>query len=349
MLFSDDDDIIYNFKRCIGFNGINLAATKADLLDRGLIIQLSKISKDKRRENKEIWAEFEKIRPGLLGYIFDILVKVLATISSVRLTELVRMADFAKVCETISRCMGNNPNDFINAYDRNIQLQTEQVLESNIVAPIIVKFMDDRQQWIGSATELLVNMEALAATMKVNTRSTAWPKAPNILIRRLNEVKATLEEVKIFITRGLDNKSKIKTVEIRKIPLPSLPSSQDEKGAQISSDSGNGPGNDTVVPTKASLQNLRQNRAEIEDCRASNGSNDTLPDSTDSLRPPGNRLGHSHNNCNQQCHELPNRKRGLTLIHSAAVHVLNNDDLEDIDHRGIEKNSNSDNSGGKSM
>jgi hypothetical protein len=30
-LYSDDEDIIYSFKRCIGFNGINLGATKADL------------------------------------------------------------------------------------------------------------------------------------------------------------------------------------------------------------------------------------------------------------------------------------------------------------------------------
>jgi hypothetical protein len=185
MLFSDDDDIIYNFKRCIGFNGINLAATKADLLDRGLIIQLSKISKDKRRENEEIRTEFEIIRPKLLGYIFSILVKVLATISSVKLSELPRMADFAKVCETISRWMGNEPNVFIKAYERNIQLQTEQVLESNIIALVIVKFMDNKEEWIGSATALLSNMETVAATMKVNTKSRAWPKGPNILIRRL--------------------------------------------------------------------------------------------------------------------------------------------------------------------
>lgn len=266
MLFSDDDDIIYNFKRCIGFNGINLAATKADLLDRGLIIQLSKISKDKRRENKEIWAEFEMIRPQLLGYIFDILVKVLATISGVKLTELARMADFAKVCETISRCMGNDPDAFIKAYDRNLQLQTEQILESNIIAPVIVKFMDDKQEWIGSATELLAGMESLAAKMKVNTKSRTWPKGPQILIRRLNEVKATLEEVKIFITRGLDNKSKIKTVEIRKKPLLSLPLLQDEKCAQITSGSSNDTGNDAVTPTKVSLPKEGQNRAQIEDC-----------------------------------------------------------------------------------
>src|SRR5215831_19373918 len=276
MLYSDDDDIIYNFKRCIGFNGINLAATKADLLDRGLIIQLSKISKDKRRENEEIWAEFEIIRPKLLGYIFDILVKILATISSVKLSELPRMADFAKVCETISRCLGNEPDVFIKAYERNIQLQTEQVLESNIIAPVILKLMDDKQEWVGSATALLSNMETLAATMKVNTKSRAWPKGPNILIRRLNEVKATLEDVGIFITRGLDTQSKVKTVEIRKKALLPLPSLQGEKCAQITSGSGNDIGNDTLPSTEISLLKEEQKHAQIGECNASNDSNDTL-------------------------------------------------------------------------
>lgn len=269
MLYSDDDDIIYNFKRCIGFNGINLAATKADLLDRGLIIQLSKISKDKTREKEEIWAEFEIIRPKLLGYIFDILVKVLATISSVRLSKLPRMADFAKVCETISRCMGNEPDAFIKAYETNIQLQTEQVLESNIIALVIVKFMDNRQEWIGSSTALLSNMETLAASLKVNTKSRAWPKGPNILIRRLNEVKANLEDVGIFITRGLDKQSKVKTVEIRKIALLPLPSLQGEKYAQNTGGSGNDTGNDTLTPTEVSLLKEGQNHAQIGERNAS--------------------------------------------------------------------------------
>jgi hypothetical protein len=122
-----------------------------------------------------------------------------------------------------------------------------------------------KQEWIGSATELLADMENLAAKMKVNTKSRAWPKGPQILIRRLNEVKATLEEVKIFITRGLDNKSKIKTVEIRKRPLLSLPPLQDEKCAQITSGSSNDTGNDAVTPTKVSLPKEGQNRAQIEE------------------------------------------------------------------------------------
>ena len=37
LVLNTDDDILHYFLRCIGFNGINLAATKADLLDRGII------------------------------------------------------------------------------------------------------------------------------------------------------------------------------------------------------------------------------------------------------------------------------------------------------------------------
>jgi len=76
-LYTDYHDIIYSFKRCLGFNGINLVATKADLQDRGLIIQLERIPDKKRRKIKDIWNDFNEIKAQCLGYIFDILVKVL--------------------------------------------------------------------------------------------------------------------------------------------------------------------------------------------------------------------------------------------------------------------------------
>lgn len=84
-LYSDDDDVIYQFLRCIGFNGINLAATKSDLLDRGIIMGLKRIDDKKKmiRELKgDILPEFEKILPQLLGYVFDILVKVLKVMNN---------------------------------------------------------------------------------------------------------------------------------------------------------------------------------------------------------------------------------------------------------------------------
>ena len=44
-LFTDDDDIIYEYKRCLGFNGINLSLTEPDALDRSIMIDLETIDK----------------------------------------------------------------------------------------------------------------------------------------------------------------------------------------------------------------------------------------------------------------------------------------------------------------
>ncbi len=141
-LYTDDEDIIYNFKRCIGFNGINLGATKADLLDRGLIIELERIAKEKQRKIEDVWVEFEAIKPQLLAYIFDTLVKVLQVkaiggIAS-EIKGLPRMADFAEIGEIISRCMGNRKDAFINAYYRNIKLQTEEAIAANLLGNIMI-------------------------------------------------------------------------------------------------------------------------------------------------------------------------------------------------------------------
>ncbi len=219
-LYTDDDDIIYSFKRCIGFNGINLVATKADLLDRGLIIQLERISEEKRRKIEDIWNHFKEIRQQLLGYIFDILVKVLEKKKQggIELKGYPRMADFAEVAEIIARCMGYADNKFLAAYYTNIGLQTEQSLESSPITASIIKFMDSRTGWIGTATELLNELEEVAGSLKINTKNNRlWPSAPNSFSRRLNEVKTNLREVGITVERPVDTTTNTRKIEIQKI------------------------------------------------------------------------------------------------------------------------------------
>ena len=219
-LYSDDSDIIYNFTRCIGFNGINLAATKADLLDRGLIIQMERIHEDKRRKIKDIWADFDNMKPQLLAYIFDTLVIVLKNRHAFSLERPPRMADFAELGEVISRAMGHRNNDFINAYYRNIGLQTEQAIDANPVAQAVLRLIEGREDyyWIGSATELFSALEVVAQELKINTaRNENWPKAPHILIRRLNEIKTNLRQVRVTIERPNAPDSHTRLVEIRKV------------------------------------------------------------------------------------------------------------------------------------
>ena len=74
-LYTTDEDFIYKFKRCIGINGINPVTTRPDFIDRSLNLKVERIPEDKRKKEEDIRREFERLRPYVLGYIFDALVK----------------------------------------------------------------------------------------------------------------------------------------------------------------------------------------------------------------------------------------------------------------------------------
>ena len=279
-LYTDDDDIIHTFKRCVGFNGINLGATKPDLLDRGLIIELERIDDNKQLKPEGLWKQFEELRPQLLGYIFDILAKVLEWKNNVNgpqlnLTKLPRMAEFAEYGEIISRCMGNPSNLFIDAYYKNIKLQSQEVLDSSVLASPIQQLLVNRndEEWIGRPTELLSELEYCAEQLKVNTRSKLWPKMANVLSRRLKEIKINLKQIGIEVEYDHDGKQRI--IKIRKISLISLIPLEDENHAQNRPQNTNDTTNDI---NDISLENYRLNHAQIETTNDTNDTNDTLHD-----------------------------------------------------------------------
>jgi hypothetical protein len=265
-LYTGDDDIIYSFKRCIGFNGINLGATKADLFDRGLIIQLERIPEEKRRKIEEIWKEFEKLKPQLLGCIFDILVHVIKKRKEggIEIKGYPRMPDFEEVAEIIARCMGYPDNKFLAPYYTNISLQTEQALEASPVASSIIKFMDSRTRWIGTATELLNELKPVAESLKIKTKNNGlWPSAPNSLSRRLNEVKTNLREIGITIERPVDTTTNTRRIEIWKISAEYPVSPEDPNQAQLQlENSGNITGDNNSISPDISPATNSQNHAQ---------------------------------------------------------------------------------------
>lgn len=66
-LYTDDSDITYKFKRCVGLNGINIAAQKADLLDRAILICMPHIPEDKRREERAMLEGFDSCKASIFG------------------------------------------------------------------------------------------------------------------------------------------------------------------------------------------------------------------------------------------------------------------------------------------
>jgi hypothetical protein len=234
-LYSDDDDIVYEYRRCLGFNGINISLTEPDALDRSMMIELERIAKEKRRVESDIIAEFLELRPKLLGYIFDILVRTLQIKSIVSLNDLPRMADFALWGEAIARDLGYCELEFIKAYYDNIGKQNIEAIENHPLGQTVAKFYDEEidgksDVWEGQPSELLERLEIVAQTHRINTNHKLWPKEVRWLTRRLNQIRSNLLEglgIDITIDRltSTENhkKKNTSTIKIRKMtPLTPL-------------------------------------------------------------------------------------------------------------------------------
>lgn len=231
-LWTNDEDFYYNFRRVVGINGIDLAATKADLLDRSIIIQIERIDKTDRIKIEKIWEKFNEIKSQVLGCIFDILAKVLHYKNDHKEIQfprgLNRMADWEEYAEIISRCMGNPEGEFQRVYQENIGVQVDEAIASSPLSMAVMELMTDRiKSWTGTPTELYIALNEIAETkLKINIQKIkSWPKSTSYLSRRLNGIKTNLREKGIEIKIGdKDNKDHRQIVIDKVTSVASMPS-----------------------------------------------------------------------------------------------------------------------------
>ena len=144
-LHSNNEDCIFKFRRCLAINGINNVATRPDLLDRSILIELERISEIDRRELAEVQAAFEADRPAILGGIFDTLSKAMGIFPTVKLNKLPRMADFARWGYAIGEALGGLGNEFLDQYAQNRQNQNDEAIANDPVATCAFPHLQDNK------------------------------------------------------------------------------------------------------------------------------------------------------------------------------------------------------------
>lgn len=193
-LFTDDDETLLELHRCPALNGINVVVTRADLMDRSIVLELERIPEEERKEERVVREAFEKDRADIIGGALNILSKAMTIYPNVQLNKLSRMADFMRWGYAISEAMGYGGERFLKAYHNNQNSSNEEAISSHPVAATIVLFMRNRSVWKGSVADLLRQLEFTAGQEKIDTNMKTWPKAAHILSRRLKEVKSNLAE-----------------------------------------------------------------------------------------------------------------------------------------------------------
>ena len=204
-LYTDEDDVIFTVKHCVGLTGINAAPRHSDLLDRCLFFGLSSIAEEERRTEKEFWTEFEARRPGLVGGAFNVLAKAMALLPSIVLPGKPRMADFAEWGCALAQALGTSQDAFLAAYARDQDRRHEEAVRASPVGDMVVAMMEGRGVWEGTASELLERLSELAEGQRISIREKEWPKLPHVLTRRLNEIAPNLEAIgiRVAISKGV--------------------------------------------------------------------------------------------------------------------------------------------------
>lgn len=199
VLHTTDESRTYSGKRPIGINGVNIPVVNSDILNRALVIEMSKVadgsdglSESELIPENEIINNFRNSMPEILGHIFDISVKTLRLYESVRkeIKPNHRLADFVVLGEAISRALGNQPNEFLKAWKQNVENQNLIVLNNNNLAQLLIKYAFNERREL----EFEIEPEELLGMIKINAINQgggydkSLPKNATWLSRYINSI-----------------------------------------------------------------------------------------------------------------------------------------------------------------
>jgi hypothetical protein len=216
-LYTDDEDVIIELRRAVLLNGINVPTDRGDVLDRSLVVELERIPDGERKTEEDLWERFKAKHPKLLGALFDVLSQAIALKPSLKLSRRPRLADWGEYAAAVYEVMGWGAETFLNAWDEVVKVQNQATLDGSPVAQAVIKFMEDKKEYIGTSSELHSKLKAVAAQLGVDVdRDKAWPKSARWLWRRIKEVLALLVAAGIEAGRAEDRTGS--KITLRRVP-----------------------------------------------------------------------------------------------------------------------------------
>lgn len=213
-LYTDTNEIALNLSCVIALNGIGMVATEADLLDRAIVFKLQRIPQSEIKTERELKESFESDLPKFIGAIFLCISEVFADDEPVILQKRTRMADWFELAVKVGRIFGLEDEKTAEVIWKNQKAVNKQALAENLVAQCLLELMSTRQEYFGSVTDLLGDLCEIAERNAI--KSSQLPGQPNVLSRRLNELKSNFEEAGVFFE--IKNVGPFRQIHIWKAP-----------------------------------------------------------------------------------------------------------------------------------
>jgi hypothetical protein len=221
-LYENDEETIFDAMRPAILNGIEDVATRGDLLDRAIVVNLPTIPEHNRRAESEFWTDFEDARPAIFGALLVALAGALRDLPTVKLTTLPRMADFAKLATAAESGLGLPPMAFLEAYTGNINDANSLALEASTVSRYIIELA--ATTWQGTASELLTELNARAS--EATRKQKAWPKSARVVAGLINRLAPNLRRAGVAVDQWRQpDKGRRRVIALEQVGISSSASS----------------------------------------------------------------------------------------------------------------------------
>ena len=231
-LYTDFDETSLEIKRPVIINGIEDVATRPDLADRVLQIELQEIPKERRITEKVLWQKFDKAWPMIFTAILDGVSMALRTLPALEMPPLPRMADATEWATAGETAFGFSRWTFLKVYQRNLDESAEVAIDATPVGAAIRVLLDRQPKWEGQPRQLL---EALNELVSDKTQKQEdWPKNAQKLGQILRRIAPALRRAGIDYQRP-PREADRRIIKMRKVG---------HKTSQTSSSSGDPRGND---------------------------------------------------------------------------------------------------------
>ena len=190
-LYSDSDESVIEVKRPVIINGISPVATRPDLIDRLIHIDLPKINCYKPAEYLE--QAFISDLPQVFGGLLNLFSLALIYLPDINIDKPPRMADFVLLGEAVHKAM-NIDKSFMDVFMKNRGDSLRRSIESSPVALAVKELIDIRKNYHGTFKQLKVTLD-----QSHRQDGEGWPKSPKGLADALRRSAPALRETGIEI------------------------------------------------------------------------------------------------------------------------------------------------------
>lgn len=211
--YTDSELVITDIQSIVLLNGTDLIISKSDLMERSLLIPMKKLSPERLQSEIELSQAFDAELSSILGACFQLLAMASNDTKPIETGHRTRIASFYDAAIRVGRALGFEDIYTDKLLWINQKRINQEALSDSVIAQCLNELMLEETEYKNSVTGLLNDIKEIGEELGIPLSE--FPKQPNQMSKRLNELKSNLES-EYGISYKICNIGRYKEIRITK-------------------------------------------------------------------------------------------------------------------------------------